>query len=69
MELTNWIKASTAAKLRGVSRQTIYWHVAEGNLKSMELDGNVYVDRDSLLAWKPKGKGEYRERQKPDSNP
>lgn len=67
MTLSNWIKVSTAAKLRGVRRQAIYWHIAEGNLKSMKLDGNTYVDRDSLLAWKPKGKGEYRERDKTKS--
>lgn len=68
MALENWIKASTAAKLRGVTRQSIYWHIAEGNLKSMQLDGNVYVDRDEVKAWQPKGKGEYRKRvKKPDS--
>ena len=61
-----WIRVSTAAKLRGVTRQSIYWHVAEGNLKSTELDGNVYVDRDDVLDWKPKGKGEYRRRKNKD---
>ena len=61
-----WIRASTAAKLRGVTRQTIYWHIAQGNLKSMELDGTHYVDRDELIDWKPKGKGEYRKRKSGD---
>lgn len=59
-----WIRASTAAALRGVSRQSIYWHVSQGNLKSMELDGNLFVDRDEVLNWRPKGKGEYRARKK-----
>lgn len=51
---------STAAKLRGVRRQTIYWHIEQGNLKHMQLDGNRYVDLEDLRKWEPKGKGEYK---------
>jgi hypothetical protein len=47
-----------------VRRQAIYWHINEGNLKSMNLDGNIYVDKEEVLRWKPKGKGEYRSRTK-----
>ena len=30
----------------------------------MDMDGVTYVDRDEVLALKPKGKGEYRPRKK-----
>ena len=60
----NRIKVSTAAKLRGVTRQAIYWHIDEGNLKSIEIDGNVYLDREQVLLWKPKGVGEYQTKKK-----
>ena len=60
----NRIRVSTAAKLRDVKRQSIYWHVTEGNLNSIKIDGNLYVDREQVLKWKPKGPGEYRRRKK-----
>lgn len=60
----NRIRVSTAAKLRGVRRQAIYWHVSEGNLNSMEIDGNLYVDKLEVLSWEPKKAGEYRPRKK-----
>jgi hypothetical protein len=64
-----WIRVSTAAKLKGVRRQTLYYHLKEGNLKSvLEMDGNTYLDRDEVLALKPKGKGEYRPRKKKTDN-
>ncbi len=59
-----WIRASTAAKLRAVSRQSIYYHIKEGNIISMEMDGITFVDKDSLLNWKPRGVGEYKKRVK-----
>lgn len=62
---SEWIRVSTAAKHRGVTRQVIYWHIKEGNLTpTMELDGNKYVDMASLLNWRRKGKGEYKKREK-----
>lgn len=62
-----WIRVSTAARLRGVSRQAIYWHVHEGNLETMELDGVVYVNKEQVLNWKRKGEGEYRPREKSET--
>lgn len=60
----DWIKVSTAAELKGVKRQTIYYHIKEGNLNSFDLDGNTYVDPKEVINLKPRGKGEYRKRKK-----
>ncbi|MFN6965238.1 MAG: hypothetical protein ACK4S4_15940 [Pyrinomonadaceae bacterium] len=59
-----WIRVATAAKLKGVRRQSIYYHIKMGNLVSFDLDGNTYVDRDEVLNLKPRGKGEYQKRKK-----
>jgi predicted site-specific integrase-resolvase len=56
MKEKTWIRVSTAAKLKGVRRQTIYWHINEGNLSYLDLDGNKYVDRDEVIKLEHKGK-------------
>jgi len=64
-----WIRVSTAAKLIGKRRQTIYYHISEGNIRNvMDMDGVTYVDRDEVLALKPKGKGQYRPRKAKDDD-
>ncbi len=47
-----WIRVSSAAKVRGVSRQVMYYHINAHNIKTMELDGVKYVDRNAVLEMK-----------------
>lgn len=45
----DWIKVSSAAKLRGISRQAMYYHVDNNSIRTMELDGVTYVDKEAVL--------------------
>ena len=47
-----WIRPSTAARLRGVRRQAIYYHIDHHTLKTKNMDGNVYVEQSAVLALK-----------------
>jgi len=48
----DWIRPSTAAKLRGVKRQAIYYHIGEGHLKVKEMDGpSLYVYKPQILKY------------------
>jgi hypothetical protein len=49
LKRSNLIKISSAARLRGVERQTMYYHVRKHNLKVEEIDGTMYVDRDAAM--------------------
>lgn len=69
MAAKTWIRVSTAAKLKGVTRQSIYYHISNGNLGVLDMDGNQYVARDDVISLKPRGKGEYRKRVKKSPTP
>ncbi len=43
-----WIRVSTAAKLRKVARQAIYYHVKKGTIKSKVIDGRTFVDENEI---------------------
>ena len=56
----DWIRVSTAAKLRGIKRQNVYYHIAQGHLTVKDMDGYTLVSRDEVdkLKLKRKLKGE-----------
>lgn len=39
------------AKLLGVSKQRVYVLLEEGKMERVEIDGQVFVTEDSLVAW------------------
>lgn len=45
-----WIRVSTAAALKGIARQNIYWHIEQGNLRTKTIDGMMFVSRASVEA-------------------
>lgn len=46
---TDWIKISTAAKIRDVSRQAMYYRVMSDKIPVYILDGNKYIDKETAL--------------------
>lgn len=57
MKKENLIRAASAAKHLGVKRQSIYYHIKEGNLKTVDVDGVTYVDRNQVAKLKVRRKG------------
>ncbi len=53
---SRWIRVSTAARLREVDRQAIYYHINEGNLRTKDEDGMIFVLRDQVMKLKLKEK-------------
>lgn len=45
-----WIRVSTAAQLRKVKRQAIYYHIREEHLQVKNLDGVLFVLRAEVLS-------------------
>lgn len=54
-EVEKLISIMQAAKLRGVSRQSIWKMVRSGTLTGYEVAGHTVIDRDELLGLPPKG--------------
>ena len=54
-EIEKLISIMQAAKLRGVSRQSIWKMVRSGTLTGYKVGGHTVIDRDELLALPPKG--------------
>lgn len=48
VDLDDLIHISTAAELRGVKRQSIYYQVANGNLQIVVIDGTMFVKRSQV---------------------
>ena len=44
------IRVTTAAKLKGVRRQAIYYHIEQKRLRTKVIDENIYVYRDEVEA-------------------
>jgi predicted DNA-binding transcriptional regulator AlpA len=42
------IRVSTAAKIKGLDRQTIYYHIENNNLKTTVIDGTIFVSRSDV---------------------
>lgn len=49
IDMDDWIPVSGAAKLKGVRRQSIYYHINEGTLAKKEIVGRVCVKKEDLL--------------------
>jgi excisionase family DNA binding protein len=49
----DWISASEAARLRGVSRQAIGSLVRRGRLRTLEFGGKIFVSRTDVEAYIP----------------
>jgi excisionase family DNA binding protein len=47
--ISNLITISDYAKLRGVTRQTIYNWIAEKNIKTVDLLGKQYIDKSTAI--------------------
>lgn len=54
-EIEKLISVMQAAKLRGVSRQSIWKMVRSGTLTGYKVAGHTVIDRDELLGLPPKG--------------
>jgi len=61
---TQLIRIPTAAKMIGVTRQTLYKHINQGNLQTISIDGVRFLNRDDVLALDAKNR-EMRERRYP----
>jgi excisionase family DNA binding protein len=68
-----WISASEAARLRGVSRQAIANLVRRGRLRTLQFGGKTFVSRTDVEAYapdpggRPRKKGPPKEKAKDDS--
>lgn len=54
-EIEKLLSVLQAAKLRGVSRQSIWKMLKSGTLTRYTVGGHTVIDRDELLALPPKG--------------
>jgi hypothetical protein len=52
VDLSDLVRVATAARMKGVDRQTIQYHIDKGNLQIMEIDGVVFVKRSDVSALK-----------------
>jgi hypothetical protein len=60
VDVSDLITQTTAARLRGVSRPAIHDLVLRGRLRSIEIDGTVFVYRSEVLAFKPPKREEVK---------
>lgn len=51
-----WIRISTAADLRGIDRQSMYYRVRKHHLRTKTVDKVTFVHRDDVLALKIRAK-------------
>jgi len=58
----DWISASEAARLRGVSRQAIGGLVRRGRLRTLEFGGKTFVSRMDVEAYIPDPGGRPRKK-------
>lgn len=52
MAKKEWIRVSTAAGLRDVDRQAIYYHVNQGHLKTKVIDEVTFVEKSEVMSLK-----------------
>jgi excisionase family DNA binding protein len=60
-----WISASEAARLRGVSRQAIANLVRRGRLRTLQFGGKTFVSRADVEAYAPDPGGRPRKKVPP----
>ena len=48
IEIKDFLNISQAAKLMGVSRQTVYNKIESGELDSFRLAGRIHIDRKDI---------------------
>ena len=63
-----WISASEAARLRGVSRQAIANLVRRGRLRTLQFGGKTFVSRADVEAYAPDPGGRPRKKTSPKEN-
>ena len=63
-----WISASEAARLRGVSRQAIANLVRRGRLRTLQFGGKTFVSRADVEAYAPDPGGRPRKKTPPKEN-
>ena len=68
IETDDYITKKTAAKLIGVSDTAITKHVRSGRLQTVEIDGVLFINRDSLWALDQQNR-EMREKRRAKSKP
>jgi excisionase family DNA binding protein len=61
----DWISASEAARLRGVSRQAIGSLVRRGRLRTLDFGGKRFVSRRDVEAYVPDAGGRPRKKAAP----
>ncbi len=44
----DWITPNTASKLKGVTRQAIYYSINRGKLTALELDETIFVSKSEV---------------------
>lgn len=59
---TKLIGVASAAKRKGVKRQSIYYHVNNGSLASLTIDGTVFVWADEVDALELRGPYKTKEK-------
>ena len=57
-----WITPATAAKLRGVKRQSMYNRALSGTIRSKRIDGRLFVHADDVATVKLNKKKEKEEK-------
>lgn len=60
VSLENLISQAEAARIRGVSRQTIGHLVKTGKFKVFRIGGKILLDRREVRAYRPKRTGRPR---------
>jgi excisionase family DNA binding protein len=61
----DWISASEAARLRGVTRQAIGSLVRRGRLRTLEFGGKTFLSRRDVEAYVPDPGGRPRKKKTP----
>lgn len=61
MNKEKWVPVSEAAKLRGVKRQSIYYHIDVNNLKKKEIVGRECVELGAVMSLKKRAGNKNKE--------
>jgi len=60
VETTDLVSQVTAAKMRGVTKQSIQYLVKHGSLRSIEIDGHTFLFRSEVEKFVPSKGGRPR---------
>jgi len=56
MEVNDLITVKSAAKLKKVTRQAVYWAIKAGTLPAIEIDGVMFIRKVFVDGWTPRRK-------------